>query len=135
MEGLLCLVVVAGLIGFVVWQYIETRNAVTRTTVSTACEPAAAARIVNDAFIGPRSVLWTPVGGPGTINMRRRGARGGITMAIVIERRAGGGSEVTMWASETTVYLGLLVNFAGVVNRRRAAIGHALTGAGRLGSV
>jgi hypothetical protein len=34
-----------------------------------------------------------------------------------------------MWASETVVYLGLLVNFAGVVNRRKNAISRAMTAA------
>lgn len=79
------------------------------------------------AFTGPRAILWTTVSGPGTINMRRRGVRGGITMSITIEPRPDGGSVVDMWASEAVVYLGLLVNFAGVVNRRKRAIARALT--------
>lgn len=126
-EGFLCLALVAGLIGILVWQFIETRRAVATTTVETAYEPAEAAQIVRDAFTGPRAILWTTATGPGTINMRRRGIRGGITMSITIEPCPGGGSQVDMWASDTVVYLGVLVNFAGVVNRRKNAIGRLLT--------
>ena len=50
-------------------------------------------------------------------------------MSITIEPRPGGGSRVEMWASDTVVYLGVLVNFAGVVNRRKNAIGRLLTAA------
>ncbi|ROO61552.1 hypothetical protein EDC02_3492 [Micromonospora sp. Llam0] len=59
--------------------------------------------------------------------MRRRGVRGGITMSIDIEPLPGGGTRVDMWASGTVVYLGFLVNFAGVVNRRKRAIARRLT--------
>jgi hypothetical protein len=47
--------------------------------------------------------------------------RGGITMSIDIAPHPGG-AEVSMRATETVVYLGVLVNFAGVVNRRKSAI-------------
>lgn len=82
---------------------------------------------MREAFTGARSVLWTPASGPGAINMRRRGTRGGITMSIDIEQWRDGGCEGSMWASQTVVYLGVLVNFAGVVNRRKKAIARALT--------
>ncbi|WFE66511.1 hypothetical protein [Micromonospora sp. WMMD714] len=127
MEGFFCFAFVAGVVGVIVWQFIETQRAVATTTVASARPPAEAAQIVRGAFGGPRAVLWTTAAGPGTINMRRRGVRGGITMSITVEPRRGGGSEVAMWASETVVYLGFLVNFAGVVNRRKAAIGRLLT--------
>jgi hypothetical protein len=110
-----------------VWQFIETRNAVATTTVESAHEPARVAQLVQEAFAGPRAVLWTATAGPGVINMRRRGVRGGITMSIDIEARPGGGSTVDMWASRTITYFGVLVNFAGVVNRRKKAIGRELT--------
>ncbi len=129
MEGFLCFAVVAVLIGIPVWQFIETRKAVATTTVESACAPATAAQLVRDAFTGPRAVLWTATSGPGTVNMRRRGVRGGITMSIDIEARSDGGSTVDMWASRTITYCGFLVNFAGVVNRRKNAIGRALTSA------
>ncbi|MEV0006396.1 hypothetical protein AB0H28_29510 [Micromonospora sp. NPDC050980] len=122
MEGFLCFAFVAGMVGLIVWQFIETRKAVSTTTCETACDPARTAQIVRDAFGGPRTVLWTSATGPGTINMRRRGIHGGITMSITVAPRAGGGSQVAMWASETTVYFVFLVNFAGVVNRRKRAI-------------
>jgi hypothetical protein len=128
-EGFLCFALVAGLIALPVWQFIETRRAVATTTVATAFEPAKVAELVGEAFAGPRAILWTTVSGPGTINMRRRGVRSGITMSIDIEPRPGGGSLVDMWASSTVVYLGVLVNFAGVVNRRKNAIGRLLTAA------
>lgn len=125
MEGFLCLLVV-GFIGLLVWQFIESRRAVATTSVDTACEPAKVVHIVRGAFTGPRAVLWTTATGPGTVNMRRRGFRGGITMSIDIEPRSGGGSRVDMWASDTLVYFFVLVNFAGVVNRRKRAIGRLL---------
>ncbi|WP_158632210.1 hypothetical protein [Micromonospora sp. Llam0] len=48
-------------------------------------------------------------------------------MSIDIEPLPGGGTRVDMWASGTVVYLGFLVNFAGVVNRRKRAIARRLT--------
>ncbi len=129
MEGFLCFALIAGLVGFLVWQYIETQRALATTTVVTAHAPDDVARIVQGAFGGPRAVLWTTAGGPGDINMRRRGVRGGITMSIDIEPRPGGGSNVEMWASQTIVYLFVLVNFAGVVNRRKKAIARLLDSA------
>ncbi|GAA4263581.1 hypothetical protein [Dactylosporangium darangshiense] len=127
MEGFFCFVLVAGIVGVLVWQFIETRKALETTTVQTASSPAQVAQIVREAFTGPIALLWTTTSGPGSINMRRRGVRGGITMSIDIEPRPGGGSQVEMWASETVVYLGVLVNFAGVVNRRKNAIERRLT--------
>jgi hypothetical protein len=118
----LCFAFVAGLLGVLVWQFIESRRAEATTSIDSVYEPAQAAQIVRDAFTGPRAILWTAVNGPGTINMRRRGIHGGITMSITIEPRPRGGSRVDMWASNTVIYLGLLVNFAGVVNRRKTAI-------------
>ena len=128
MEGFLCFAFIAGLAGILVWQFIETQRATATTSVETSYDSAKVAQIVRDAFAGPRAVLWTSTSGPGTINMRRRGFRGGITMSISIDPRPGGGSRVEMWASDTVVYLGVLVNFAGVVNRRKKAIGNLLTG-------
>ena len=127
MEGFVCFLFVAGVVGILVWQFIETRKAVDTTTVETAYEPAKVVQLVKEAFGGPIAVLWTTASGPGTINMRRRGVRGGITMSIDIEPRAGGGTKVDMWASETVEYLGVFVNFAGVVNRRKNAIERRLT--------
>ncbi|WP_326552586.1 hypothetical protein [Micromonospora sp. NBC_01813] len=127
MESLLCIALVVGPIAILVWQFVETRAAVATTRVETAYGPAQAAQIVHDAFTGPRAVLWTTANGPGMINMRRRGIRGGITMSIDIEPRPGGGCNVDMWASHTVVYLGALANFAGVVNRRKKAIARHLT--------
>lgn len=124
----MCMLVVIAIVGILAWQLYETRQAVAMTTVETRYDTAQAAELVEQAFSGPRAVLWTSAGGPGTLNKRRRGVRGGITMAIGIEARPGGGSLVRMWASETVVYLGFLVNFAGVVNRRKRAIARLLTG-------
>ncbi|MET8300028.1 hypothetical protein [Micromonospora sp. NPDC005211] len=128
-EGLVCFGIVAALIGVLVWQFIETRNATATTIVDTTCDSALTAEVVRGAFGGPRAVLWTGTNGPGMINMRRRGIRGGITMSIDIEPHPGGGSRLEMWASETAVYMGILVNFAGVVNRRKTAIGRMLAAA------
>lgn len=127
MEGLICVALVLGPIVILVWQLVETRQAVATTTVDSGYGPAEVEQIVYDAFGGPRAILWTTASGPGTINMRRRGVRGGITMSIDIEPLPGGGTRVDMWASETVVYYGFLVNFAGVVSRRKRAIARALT--------
>jgi hypothetical protein len=126
MEGLFCAAVVVVPIAILGWQWYETQQAVATTTVDSPYEPAEVAQIVRDAFAGPRAVLWTTTGGPGTINMRRRGVHGGITMSIDIEPLPDGGTRVDMWASGTVVYLGFLVNFAGVVNRRKRAIARSL---------
>jgi hypothetical protein len=125
---LVVILLIAALIGFVVWQLSETRNAVATTTVVTSHDPDTVERMVQAAFSGPRALIWTRTAGAGTINMRRRGFRRGITMSIALAPRAGGGTEVDMWASETLVYLFVLVNFAGVVNRRKKAIARALLG-------
>jgi hypothetical protein len=124
--GFVCVLLVVGLIGVLVWQFIETKNALATTTIDTAHAPAETAQIVTSAFTGARAVLWANSSGPGTFNLRRRGVRGGITMSIDIEPLANGGSRVDMWASQTTIYLGVLVNFAGVVNRRKKAIMRSL---------
>ena len=133
MGGFVLFLIVVGLIGCLVWQFVETRNALATTAFSTGYEPADVATIVHEAFGGPRAVLWTAAAGPGAINMRRRGFRGGITMSIDIEPVPGGGSRVDMWASDTVVYLLVLVNFAGVVNRRKKAIQRALTESAQVG--
>jgi hypothetical protein len=117
-----CVLLVVGIVASFVWQYIETRGAEATTTVDTSYDPGQAAQIIETAFSGARSVLWTDASGPGTLNKRRRGVRSGITMSIGIEPLPDGGSHVAMWASETVIYLGFLVNFAGVVNRRKRAI-------------
>ena len=109
MEGLFCAAVVVVPIAILGWQWYETQQAVATTTVDSPYEPAEVAQIVRDAFAGPRAVLWTTTGGPGTINMRRRGVHGGITMSIDIEPLPDGGTRVDMWASGTVVYLGFLV--------------------------
>ena len=118
---------VAAFIGVFGWQFSETRRAVATTIVDTPLSPGEAARVAREAFAGARAVLWTPTTGPGTINMRRRGIHRGITMSITIRPRQNGGSEVSMWASDTVVHFGLLVNFAGVVNRRKKVISIAMT--------
>ncbi|MEV6343789.1 hypothetical protein [Actinoplanes sp. NPDC051851] len=127
MEGFICFLIVAAFVGVFAWQLSETRRAVATTVVETPLSPAEAADVVREAFTGVRAPLWTRSPGPGTINMRRRGVNRGITMSIDIRPHPDGGSEVAMWASETVTYLGLLVNFAGVVNRRKSAIGRAMT--------
>jgi len=127
-EGFTCVLLIGALIGILVWQFAETRRAVATTSIRTAYPPAEAVRIVADAFSGGRAMLWTDATGPGTLNKRRRGVRGGITMSIDIEPLPSGGSRVDMWASQTVTYLGVLVNFAGVVNRRKNAITQSLGG-------
>jgi hypothetical protein len=117
-----CVVLVLGIIGFFVWQFIETRNAIATTEILSNHDAQRTAQIIGNAFTGARAMLWTDASGPGTINKRRRGVRGGITMSIAIEPRPAGGARVRMWASETNVYVGVLVNFAGVVNRRKKAM-------------
>jgi hypothetical protein len=117
--------IVIGIFAILIWQFVESRNAVATTAVTTPLPPQRVAQIVESAFTGARSILWTNTAGPGMINKRRRGHRGGITMSIDIEP-VPGGSRVDMWASQTVVYLGFIHNFAGVVNRRKRAIARLL---------
>lgn len=127
MESVICFGVVAGFVAVFIWQLVESRNALATTSITTHLPPQQVAQLIESAFSGARSILWTTTSGPGTINMRRRGFRGGITMSIDIEPLPEGGCRVDMWASETVVYLGVLHNFAGVVNRRKRAIARLLT--------
>jgi hypothetical protein len=113
-------------IGIVIWQFIEGQNATATTSVLTRYTPQQAAQIIDSAFGGARSMLWTKAKGPGNINRRRRGIRGGITMSIDLTPQQDGMTRVDMWASETVVYLLVLHNFAGPVNRRKRAIGRLL---------
>lgn len=115
-------IIVALVVAFFVWQFIASRNARATTVVRTSLAPNDAARAIDGAFGGARSVLWTDDGGPGMINKRRRGKDRGITMSIDIEPAPGGGSELSMWASHYTEYLGLFANMAGAVNSRKKAI-------------
>ena len=108
--------------GICVWQFIETRNALATTSVLTRHTPDQTAQIIETAFGGARSVLWTNERGPGTINKRRRGYKRGITMSIDIEPQPDGRTQVSMWASRYAEYMFVLANMAGVVNRRKKAI-------------
>ena len=127
MGGFWCFLAVLALVGCFVWQYIETKNALATTSVISLYDPQRTAEIIYGDFVGARSVLWADASGPGTINKRRRGKDGGITMSIDIEAFPGGGSQVDMWASQTNIYLAVFVNFAGVVNRRKKALARLLT--------
>lgn len=113
---------ILALIGILVWQFIETRNALATTSVRTRLSPDQVMQVIDSAFGGARSVLWTNDKGPGTINKRRRGYRHGITMSIDVEPQPDGSTQVSMWASSYTQYMVLLANMAGVVNRRKKAI-------------
>jgi hypothetical protein len=110
------------LAGILVWQFIETRNALATTSVLTRHTADETAQIIESAFGGPRSLLWTNDRGPGTMNKRRRGYKHGITMSIDIEPQQDGRTQVSMWASRYAQYMFVLANMAGVVNRRKKAI-------------
>lgn len=128
MGGFFAVLVVLAIVGFLVWQFIESRNAVATSSVLTRYPPQQAAQVINGAFGGARSVLWTNASGEGTINKRRRGYHDGITMSIDIVPLPEGGCRVDMWASQTWsyVWLPVVVNMAGVVNRRKKAIARLL---------
>jgi hypothetical protein len=125
--GFALFLIFAALVAFLVWQFVETKNAVATLSVRSPHDPTRTAQIVDTAFGGARSILWTDVSGPGAINKRRRGKDGGITMSIDLEAMEAGGTRVDMWASQTNVYLLMFVNFAGVVNRRKRAIARLLS--------
>lgn len=107
------MLVLAGIVALLVWQFRQTKNAEATTKVVTTVSPARAAQIVREAFGGPRSLLWTDTGSPGSMNMRRRGVRGGITMSIDIAAAPNGGAVVSMSASEANYYLVFFANFRG----------------------
>ena len=119
--GVLVVVLVV-LAAVLIWQFQESKKAIATTSIQSEYDFNKVAEIVNGAFRGARGTLWADTSGSGTINKRRRGKDGGIVMSIDIEPLANGGSRVDMWASQTNTYLGFLVNFAGVVNRRKKAI-------------
>jgi hypothetical protein len=118
--------IVVGIVGFFVWQFTATKNALATTSVQSPYSPEETRQIVDSAFGGARAMLWTSENGPGTINRRRRGKGQGITMSVTIECGADGGSQVDMWASRYNEYFGFLANFAGSVNSRKKAIERAL---------
>lgn len=126
MGGVVVVLIILAIVAFLGWQFAEGKRALATTQVESRYTPEETAQIVDGAFGGARSVLWANTSGPGTINKRRRGYRGGITMSIDIEPSPDGGSRVNMWASEHLEYLVFLVNFAGVVNRRKRAIARLL---------
>lgn len=109
-------------VGLFVWQFIASRRALATTSILTRYSPQQAAQTIDTAFGGARSALWTNVSGPGTINKRRRGYRGGITMSIDMTREANGVTRIDMWASTYYQYLPFFANFAGSVNSRKRAI-------------
>lgn len=115
------------IIGIWIWQFIETRNALATTSVESRYSPQQCAQLIGTAFEGARTLLWTDQAGPGAINKRRRGYKRGITMSIDVQPLADGGTRVDMWASQYLQYFFALVNFAGVVNRRKRAIARLLT--------
>jgi len=124
--GFLVVLVVLGIIGLFAWQFIESRRALATTSVLTRYSPEQAAQLIHSAFGGARSVLWANTKGRGTINRRRRGWKGGITMSIDIEPLPDGGCRIDMWASQYVEYLPLFVTFASVVTRRKRAIAKLL---------
>jgi hypothetical protein len=122
MGAFVFILVILAFAGILVWQFIETRNALATTSVLTRHTPDETAQIIESAFGGPRSVLWTNDRGPGTMNKRRRGYKRGITMSIDIQPQPDGRTQVSMWASRYMQYMFVLANMAGVVNRRKKAI-------------
>ena len=114
------------LVGFLIWQRAATKNALTTTRVESPLPPQEVAARIASTFGGSQSMLWTNGAGPGSINMRRRGKDGGITMSITIEPSPSGGSVVDMWASNYNEYFIFFANFAGSVNSKKKAIARQL---------
>lgn len=128
MSGFVVFLVVLAFVGVLVWQYMATKNALATTRVESHYPPHEVIVRVQGQFAGARSALWTDAPGPGSINKRRRGKDGGITMSIAIEPLGNGGSSIEMWASTYNEYLLVLANFAGSVNSRKKAIAGVLAG-------
>jgi hypothetical protein len=76
------ILMILAFVGLLVWQFMATKNALATTRVESRCPPHEAANVVIGAFGGARGALWTDASGPGSINKRRRGKDGGITMSI-----------------------------------------------------
>jgi hypothetical protein len=113
-------------VGLFVWQFMATKNALATTRVESPLPPDVVAAKISNTFGGARSMLWANGAGPGSINMRRRGKDGGITMSINIEPSASGGSVVDMWASSYNEHFIFFANFAGSVNSKKKAIARQL---------
>lgn len=126
MTELLFVLAVLALVAFLIQQRNATKNALATTRVESRLPPQEVASRIANTFGGAQAMLWTNGGGPGSINMRRRGKDGGITMSITIEPSATGGSIVDMWASNYNEYFIFFANFAGSVNSKKKAIARQL---------
>ena len=122
MGGFVLVLIVLALVAFLVWQRSATKTALTTTQVESRLPPQEVAERIRNAFGGAQGMLWANEPGPGSINMRRRGKDGGITMSINIAPSASGGAIVDMWASNYNEYLIFFANFAGSVNSKKKAI-------------
>lgn len=128
MDVFVAILVVAAIVAGLYF-FIQTGSRARETTsLTTMHSPEETVVIVKSAFNGSSGMLWTDDNGPGTVNMRRRGKDGGITISIAIDPAPGGGSSVSMWASKFNVYFIFLVNFAGAVNSKKKAIASRLVG-------
>jgi hypothetical protein len=114
-------------IALLVLLFRSSKQALAHTVVESPRSPEEVAEIVKGAFSGVRQTLWTSASGPGTINLRRRGKDGGITMSIDISPSGKGGSVIEMWASTYNEYFFVFANFSGAVNSRKRAISRLVT--------
>lgn len=121
-DGFVIVLVVLVFVRLLVWQFMATKNALATTRVESRYAPQDAADVIMRAFAGAGGALWTNGSGPGSINMRRRGKDGGITMSIAIAPLANDGPAVDMWASTYNEYFIVFANFAGSVNSRKKAV-------------
>jgi hypothetical protein len=126
MDGFVVILVILAVVGLFAWQFAATKNALATTRVESRHTPHEARAVIMRAFGGAAGALWTDGSGPASINMRRRGKDGGITMSIAIEPLASGGSAVNMWASTYNQYFIFFANFAGAVNSRKKAVARLL---------
>jgi hypothetical protein len=127
MSGLVIVLVVLAIIAILVWQRAATTKALATTHVESLLSPRDAEARIRNTFGGAQALLWTEGAGPGSINMRRRGKDGGITMSISVEPGARGGAVVDMWASNYNEYFGFFANFAGAVNSKKKTLERHLT--------
>jgi hypothetical protein len=126
MSGFAIFLVVLAIVAFLVWQRAATTKALATTRVESPLPPDEAVKRIRNTFGGAQALLWTEGAGPASINMRRRGKDGGITMSINVERGSRGGAVVDMWTSSYNRYFGFLANFAGAVNSKKKVLARQL---------
>jgi hypothetical protein len=103
----------------------QGRSALATTSLMSHMDPNAAAEAVKGVFKGFGSGNWRSSAGPGQLNFVTNTPGGGTTTLSVDIRAAGGGSEVSMWASGMSTQFGVPKG-GGAINAKKKKIAKKL---------